>query len=75
MEVSVRGWGQKKQRQKILRSVLLTLGSPFHPCPGLGTGGRGGAGWLARLRRGGGDESAEDSQVFIARPLVTWGAL
>lgn len=67
--------GPEKTEAKDLRSALLTSGSPFHPCPGLGTGGRGGAGWLARLWRGGEDESSEDSQILIARPLVTWGTL
>lgn len=62
------GTGPGKKTAKELRSVLLTSGSPFPPCPGLGTDDRDGAGWLARLRReGGGDEPAEDSQILIAR--------
>lgn len=71
MEVSVGAGARLIFEAKDLRSVLLTSGSPFHPCPGFGTGDRGGAGWLARLQReGGGDESAEDLQVLIARPRV-----
>lgn len=76
MEVTGRERDQEKKTAKELRSVLLTSGSPFPPCPGLGTDDRDGAGWLARLRRErGGDEPAEDSQIFIARSRVPWGAL
>lgn len=67
---------KKKKQAKDLRSFLLTSGSPFPPCPGLGTDDRDGAGWLARLRReGDGDEPAEDSQILIARFCVPGGAL
>lgn len=75
MEVSEKGMGLDKQRQQVFRPALLTSSIPFPPCPGLGTGDRGGAGWLARLwERRRWNEPADDSQTLIARSCTHWGA-
>lgn len=62
--------GPENQWKKVFRSALLTSSSPFPPCPGLGTGGRDGAGWLARLwERRRWDEPPEDSQPLSPDPM------